>query len=249
MLPVMLVACLLSTSFSSSDVSSSRSRSSDSNRNSSSSNISGVGGVTLRSRRSAQLSAQLNPPSSTGPCTVLEIEQSSVPEAATWFRLRGADGGAVPSQMSGIDSAEGLWFRRTAPKPPGLSPQGVQAFPFQGTGVFNAGNVRAVVPCKLSAPRTSEAFIVEAWSDRSDLGDGSTAAKLLASSPAMSFSFDDQGFSKGLKFEDFAVEGSGSVPGMMTVTARPNNGTAMAMAKLVSWFGFNALPGDAAALR
>jgi hypothetical protein len=172
---------------------------------------------------------------------VLEIQQSSMPEGATWFRLRGADGRAVPSQMTGADSSDGLWFRRTAPKPSGLSPQGIQAFPFQGTGVFNAGNVREIVPCNLSASRTSQAFVVEAWSDRNDLSDGS-AAKLLASSPAMSFSFDDQGFSKGLKFEDFAVHGSVSVPGMMTVTAQPNNSTAMAMAKLISWYGFNPTP-------
>eukprot|EP01043_Picozoa_sp_COSAG02_P078858 COSAG02_NODE_17963_length_968_cov_1.696203_2_plen_169_part_01 len=147
----------------------------------------------------------------------------------------------MPIQMTGIDAANGLWFRRTTAKQKGLSPQGIQEFPFMGTGVFNAGNVREIVPCNLSAPQTSQSFVVEAWSDRNDLSDGHLA-KLLASSAAMTFSFDDLGFSKGLRFQNFAVKESTTVPGMMTITAQANNATTMAMAKLISWFGFNPVP-------
>eukprot|EP01043_Picozoa_sp_COSAG02_P002325 COSAG02_NODE_54_length_43941_cov_54.857990_1_plen_317_part_00 len=164
-----------------------------------------------------------------------------MPAATTWFRLRSAVGEDMPTQITGIDSVAGLWFRRTTPKPKGLSPQGVQAFPFMGTGMFNAGNVPEIVPCNLSAPRSSQSYVVEAWSDRNDLSDGASA-KLLASSSPMAFSFDDLGFSTSLKFEDFAVADSASVPGMMTVTAQPNNATAFAMAKLITWYGFSPMP-------
>ena len=191
------------------------------------------------------LKAQLNPPASSGPCTVLEVQQASVPVATKWFRLRSAVGG-MPTQITGIDSPEGLWFRRTAPKPEGLSPQGIQAFPFMGTGMFNAGNIPEIVPCNLSAPRSTQSYVIEAWSDRNDLSDGASA-KLLASSSPMTFSFDELGFSTSLKFQDFAVADSASVPGMMTVTAQPNNATAFAMAKLVSWYGFNPMPSATAA--
>lgn len=189
----------------------------------------------------ASLKAQLSPPASSGPCTVLEVQLASVPATATWFRLRSAVGEDMPTQITGIDSPAGLWFRRTTPKPKGLSPQGIQAFPFMGTGMFNAGNIPEIVPCNLSASSSSQSYVVEAWSDRNDLGDG-VSAKLLASSSPMTFSFDDHGFSTSLKFEDFAVANSASVPGMMTVTAQPNNATAFAMAKLVTWYGFNPMP-------
>jgi hypothetical protein len=184
------------------------------------------------------LKAQLNPAESSGPCTVLEVQHASVPDATKWFRLRSAVGEDMPTQITGIDSSAGLWFRRTAPKPAGLFPQGIQAFPFMGTGMFNAGNIPEIVPCNLSASRSSQSYVVEAWSDRNDLSDGASA-KLLASSSPMTFSFDDLGFSTSLKFQDFAVADSASVPGMMTVTSQPNNATAFAMAKLVSWYGFN----------
>ena len=194
-------------------------------------------------RQGAPLGAKLSPAASSGPCTVLEIDQSSVPADTTWFRLRGATAD-MPPPMAGVDSPGGEWFRRTAAKPAGESPQGIQQHPFMGTGVFNAGNVREIVPCNLSAPRTAQAFVVEAWSDRNDLSDGG-AAKLLASSTPLTFTFDDQGFSKALKFQDFAAAGSTLVPGMVTVTAQPSNATAMAMAKLVSWYGFTPLPAAA----
>ena len=67
--------------------------------------------------------------------------------------------------------------------------------------MFNAGDVRDIVPCNLSGQgedgaRTTNTFVVEAWTDRSDLGDGGNA-KLHSSSAPMEFVFDDQGFSKG----------------------------------------------------
>lgn len=185
------------------------------------------------------LTGRLVPPASSGPCTVLQIDRNPVPPATTWFRLRSAvPGTPMPTPIGGALATDGaLWFPLTAPKPAGQLPQGVQEFPFMGTGVFNAGNVRDVVPCNITAPRTIEQFIVEAWTDRSDLGDGSHAA-LLATSTAMTFTFDDLGFSAGLKFDTFAVTPSETVPGLMTVTAQPTNTTAYAYAKLVTWFAF-----------
>ena len=196
----------------------------------------------------ADLAARLNPPASTGPCTVLEIERDSVPAATTWFRLRSASSGKpMPAQMMGTDAGgEGLWFARTAPKAGDAGPKGIQQFPFQSTGEFNAGNVAQIVPANLSAEATAQSFIVEAWSDRNDLGDGA-AAKLLASSAPMAFAFDDAGFSKALGFDDFAVESPAAVPGMLTVTAQPTNATAMKMAKLVTWYGFQPPTAGAAA--
>ena len=109
-------------------------------------------------------------------------------------------------------------------------------FPFLATGVFNAGNVREIVPCNLSGQdsdgaRTTTTFILEAWDDRNDLGDGA-GAKLLASSAPMVFVFDDLGFTKSLKFSHFVVHASTAVPGLLTVTAQPTNATAMTMAKV-----------------
>eukprot|EP01045_Picozoa_sp_COSAG04_P002527 COSAG04_NODE_92_length_26689_cov_12.755434_12_plen_577_part_00 len=198
--------------------------------------------------RAADLAARLNPPASTGPCTVLEIERDSVPAATTWFRLRSASSGQpMPAQMMGTDAGgEGLWFARTAPKAGDAGPKDVQQFPFQSTGEFNAGNVAQIVPANLSAEATTQSFIVEAWSDRNDLGDGA-AAKLLASSAALAFAFDDKLFSKALGFDRFAVASPAAVPGMLTVTAQPTNATAMKMAKLVTWYGFEPPAAGAAA--
>lgn len=197
--------------------------------------------AAARASPTADVAARLNPPASMGPCTVLEIERDSVPAAATWFRLRagGAAGGKpMPAQMMGTDAGRaGLWFARTAPKTGDAGPQGVQQYPFQSTGAFNAGNVAQIVPANLSAESTSHSFVVEAWSDRNDLGDGA-AAQLLASSAPMAFAFDDEGFSKSLGFDRFAVTSSAAVPGMLTVTAQPTNATAMKMAKLITWYGF-----------
>jgi hypothetical protein len=112
----------------------------------------------------------------------------------------------------------------------------VQEFPFSSADVFNAGNVRDIVPCNLTNVQ-AHSFVVEAWSDRNDLGDGANA-KLLGTSESMTYTFDDRGFSQSLGFEDFVA--TDLAPGFVTVSARPTNTTAFAMAKLISWFGFKA---------
>ena len=101
----------------------------------------------------APLTARLTPPASSGPCTVVEIEQAGVPDGASWFHLRpAASGGAMPSQIMG-HAAAGMWFPRTAPKTEGRGPVGVQQFPFSGTSMFNAGNGTQLHPP--AAPRAA----------------------------------------------------------------------------------------------
>ena len=113
--------------------------------------------------------------------------------------------------------------------------------------MFNAGNVAEIVPCNLSLAGggrtvTMNSFIVEAWSDRNDLGDRSRVAnKLLASSPSMTFTFDDQGFSHGLQFDQFSMRDGD--PGQGTIYAHPTNDTLYGMAKLITWHGFLPIPG------
>ena len=156
------------------------------------------------------MAARLNPPASSGTVTVLEIEQASIPAGASWFHLRSADGSAqMPDQiLAGWTANSQMWFPRTAPKTGGAGPVGIQQYPFSASSMFNAGNVAEIVPCNLSSNITrtirENSFIVEAWTDRNDLGDGSAAtATLLASSASMAFAFDDKGFSHGLQFDNF----------------------------------------------
>ena len=194
------------------------------------------------------MSARLNPPAGTGPCTVLEIEQSTVPVAAKWFRLRAA--GVDPVPPGGVGDRPGaVWFLRAPERPAGQEPQGVQEFPFSpgslqeypffSADVFNAGNARDIVPGNLTGVQ-SHTFVVEAWTDRSDLGDDGDSAKMVGTSDTMTYSFDDKGFAESLGFDQFhAID---LEPGLVTVTARPTNKTAFQLAKLVSWFGFKAAP-------
>ena len=79
---------------------------------------------------------------------------------------------------------------------------------------------------------TAHAFVVEAWSDRNDLGD-KAAAKLLSTSKPMTFSFDDRGFNRGLVYELKAMDVAGA-PGLVALSAQPNNATLGAMASLVT---------------
>eukprot|EP01050_Picozoa_sp_SAG11_P043758 SAG11_NODE_20902_length_436_cov_0.759644_1_plen_84_part_10 len=51
-------------------------------------------------------------------------------------------------------------------------------------------------------PGASVTLVVEAWSDRTDLGDGS-GASLLASSKPLTFTSDDHGFASQIHFGDF----------------------------------------------
>jgi hypothetical protein len=167
--------------------------------------------------------------------------QASIPPLAQWFHLRPADAGLqMPSQiLAGWLAGSQVWFPRTAPKTGGAGPLGIQQFPFSGSEMFNAGNVAEIVPCNLSAnfSRTirNNSFIVEAWTDRNDLSDG-TAAKLLASSASMSFQFDDKGFSHGLQFDQFKM--ADQDPGQGTIFARPTDPSLYKMAKLITWHGF-----------
>ena len=99
--------------------------------------------------------ARLNPPASSGPITVVEIDQDSVPDGVTWFHLRpSAAGGSMPSQIMG-HSATGMWFPRTAPKIEGRGPVGIQQFPFSGTSMFNAGNSETVCSPRMPCMRTA----------------------------------------------------------------------------------------------
>ena len=199
----------------------------------------------------SQLRAHLNPSTSSGTVTVLEIEQASMPADATWFHLRPAGSAQMPTQIveTGRNAASGQWFKRTAPKTAGRGPVGIQQYPFAGSSMFNAGNANEIVPCNLSAvvrarTVTKQSFVVDAWTDRNDLGDNSTA-QLLASSPPMAFTFDDRGFSHGLQFDQFAVlDGD---PGQGTVVAHPTNATLYNMAKLITWHGFLPAVGKATA--
>jgi hypothetical protein len=113
------------------------------------------------------------------------------------------------------DAFEGQWFQRTNESI--RSP--FQQFSFKAT------------------PASS--FVVEAWSDRNDLGDG-ISAKLLATSTSMAFISDDKGFSKSLEFDNFRVVGAPD--GWVKVSAKPTNLTAYAMAKLVTWYGYRPKP-------
>jgi len=77
---------------------------------------------------------------------------------------------------------------------------------------------------------------VEAWTDRTDLGDGA-AASLLATSASMWFLFDDLGFSHGMQFDQFRM--ADRDPGQGTIFARPTNASMYSrMAKLLTWHGF-----------
>ena len=127
-----------------------------------------------------QLEVKLNPSTSIFPYSVAEVDQSSVPAAATWFKLVaassneywpcGSAGGGVPipKQLSLC------WFPRTPPKDRGHfqeGPLGIQQLPF---GALDA-----------AAPASNFTLVVQAWSDRNDLGDGVNAT-LLATSDQVS---------------------------------------------------------------
>jgi len=182
--------------------------------------------------------AWLDPPASSGPCTVLNVEQSTIPPDATWFRLRRAEAAALMPAPIHPDRhcGSGFWFLRTPPKPPGQHPRDVQQLPFQATGMFNAGLEPTVVPVNLTGEQTLTSYVVEAWTDRSDLGVTAPAARLLATSAILSFSFDDLGFSRGLQFHNFSV--SEVAPGWVTVRAQPSDAQMFRLAQSVTWAAF-----------
>jgi hypothetical protein len=147
----------------------------------------------------------------------------------------------MPTQIMGAFST-GMWFPRTTPKIEGRGPLGIQQFPFSGTSMFNAGNIPQIVPCNLSLhdgeQRTSHSFVVEAWTDRDDLGvwPAERKGRMLATSNALTYTFDDAGFSRGLSFDKFKA--TDVAPGWVSIVAEPNNATIYAQAKQVTWTGF-----------
>ena len=170
----------------------------------------------------AALVAQLGPAASPRPCTVAEVKQNSVPAGATWFRLKPTDD-AVTKDTENWPCGYSCWYPRTAPKNASRheGPLGIQQLPF----------------CALTdaARGTNMSLVVEAWSDRNDLGDGTAGAVLLASSNVMQFTFDDHGFSESAAFCNFsAVENAN---GWVTLTAHATDPAWYAMAGLISWIG------------
>ena len=196
-----------------------------------------------RSRSLQVLGAALRPSASRHVFTVLEIEQAGVPGATTWFRVRPAEpGGTMPTPVVPDGSTpSGQWFSRAAPTGAGVQPKGVQQYAFAAAQMENSGSEDGVPPAALE-PRQVRSYVVEAWSDRTDLGPN--AGELLASSAALRFTFDDGGFSCGLRFEHFAVEEHG--PGRVTVSAMPSNASLYARAETVTWFGMRPRPAAAA---
>lgn len=91
------------------------------------------------------LEARLEPASAPRPCTELQVVGASVPADTSWFRLRPTG------------SQAGNWFQRTSNK--------LQRFAFSGTASRTA-EVRSPVV---------NSFVLEAWSDRNDIGDSTTA--------------------------------------------------------------------------
>ena len=162
---------------------------------------------------------------STRPCAVVQIENSTVPPRTTWFRLRGVSPGwAFPQVCSRSFSCGGKgvatqWFVRTH------SQRTDQEHAFYGTD-----------PTYLYEHlRTVNTFVVEAWSDRNDLGDGAQA-QLLAVSAPMTFTFDDGGFAKNLDLGEFTARSLG--PGEVMISAHPVDNDALKQAELITWSGF-----------
>ena len=171
----------------------------------------------------AVLHAHLLWNASTRSGAVAEIEHASVPEATTWFHLRPT--APPPAKPDGL--MHSMWRARTTPKPVGQLPQGVQQFPFDAACEFAAG-------CNPS--RKNYSFIVEAWSDRNDLG-GPGKPELLAQSLPLKFHFDDLRFASGLRFTNFTAREH--APGHVTISCLPNSETLYAMAEVITWFGYD----------
>ena len=104
---------------------------------------------------------------------VAEVEYASVPQGATWFHLRPAAPPPPPAaKPDGL--LHSLWQARTPPKPVGQLPQGVQQIPFGASCEFSAGCIHR--------SQHNYSFVVEAWSNRNDLGGPGAAPVLLGQS-------------------------------------------------------------------
>jgi hypothetical protein len=171
------------------------------------------------------LPVQLLANTSTRSAAVAQIDRSGVPPRTTWFHIRPT----VPPPAKPDGLMHSLWRPRTPPKPAGQLPQGVQQIPFDASCEFAAG-------CDQS--RHNYSFVVEAWSDRTDLGEPGPPGVLLAQSAPLAFHFDDRGFANGLRFTNFTATEHG--PGHVTIGCLPMHGAEAlyAMAELVTWFGY-----------
>ncbi len=170
----------------------------------------------------APLVARLSHNTSEQHLAVVEINQTSMPPSAEWFRIRATTTLAEKYDRPCYPYSQ-CWFHRTAPKVAKLhqNPLGIQQLAFN---VLGDGR-----------PGASITLIVEAWSDRTDLGDGSSAS-LLASSDPLTFTFDDHGFASQIHFGNFtAIENN---IGTVTIAAKPADQTWYAMAKLITWYGY-----------
>ena len=123
---------------------------------------------------------------------VAEVEHASVPHETTWFRVRPTL--PPPAKPDGL--LHSLWHPRTSPKPAGQLPRDVQQIPFGAACEFAAGCVQS---------RHNYSFVVEAWSDRNDLGGPGALPVLLAQSAPLGFHFDDRHFASGLRFMNFSA--------------------------------------------
>ena len=184
--------------------------------------LAAVSGAGPDSFDGAVLRARLLTNTSTRSGAVAEVEHASVPPETTWFHLRPA----VPPPAKPDGLIHSLWFARTPPKPAGQLPQGVQQISFDAACEFAAG-------CDQS--RKNFSFIVEAWSDRDDLGGPGTPV-LLAQSARLRFHFDDLGFASGMRFTNFTAVEHG--PAHVTISCLPNSATLYAMAEQITWFGY-----------
>lgn len=165
-------------------------------------------GAAATAQVAAVLRAHLLLNSSSRSGAVAEVEYASVPPGTKWFHVRPAT--PPPPKPDGL--LHSLWLARTPPKPAGQQPQGVQQIPFGASCEFAAG-------CVYQSQRNFS-FVVEAWSDRNDLGGPGTPA-LLAQSAPLEFHIDDGGFASGLRFVNFsAVE---HAPGHVTISCLPNS--------------------------
>ena len=157
------------------------------------------------------------------PCAVVQIEASGVPAQSNWFRLRGVSPGwTFPIFCDSYPDCDkgptDQWFPRTQ--------QNLTQYAFYGTQSTISG----------SGARSVNTFVVEAWTSRSDLGD-SSQARLLAKSPALVFTFDDKGFSRGLDMGPFSA--TDTEAGEAIVVAHPTRTDAWSMVELMTWSGWH----------
>jgi hypothetical protein len=192
--------------------------------------LSNLRAITLKSNDAVStnsLTARLQQSQSTRPCAVVQIEQATVPAATQWFCLRGdSPHWAFPDRMHPRQNCSPhcatdveQWFART-------QQNGTQDHAFYGTQSTISG----------SGARTVNTFVVEAWTARTDLGDRARA-RLLATSPALTFTFDDKGYSASVDMGPFSAQDGD--PGESTIFAVPNRtNAAWQQVETITWSAF-----------